>query len=163
MALRLSGQLLLGVVRIYSRKAKYLLDDCGEAISKIKIVRTPPLHLCSSPPPLLPSMHLPFLEVFPFLLLFGGAPLAPPSSPSPSPSHPTLSLSHLLLLLLSSPSPVLMLPLSSLCCRVSLFPVPSTCPPRWRSPHTTPSPSLRTLPTSISSCLTLTLNFSEYH
>ena len=27
MALRLSGQLLLGVVRIYSRKAKYLLDE----------------------------------------------------------------------------------------------------------------------------------------
>ena len=32
MALRLSGQLLLGVVRIYSRKAKYLLDDCNEAL-----------------------------------------------------------------------------------------------------------------------------------
>jgi cohesin complex subunit SCC1 len=39
MALRLSGQLLLGVVRIYSRKAKYLLDDCNEAILKIKMVR----------------------------------------------------------------------------------------------------------------------------
>lgn len=38
MALRLSGQLLLGVVRIYSRKAKYLLDDCNEAIIKIKMV-----------------------------------------------------------------------------------------------------------------------------
>lgn len=38
MALRLSGQLLLGVVRIYSRKAKYLLDDCNEAIVKIKLV-----------------------------------------------------------------------------------------------------------------------------
>jgi hypothetical protein len=38
MALRLSGQLLLGVVRIYSRKAKYLLDDCNEAILKIKMV-----------------------------------------------------------------------------------------------------------------------------
>ncbi|KAJ3803183.1 Rec8 like protein-domain-containing protein [Lentinula aff. detonsa] len=37
MALRLSGQLLLGVVRIYSRKAKYLLDDCNEAMSKIKM------------------------------------------------------------------------------------------------------------------------------
>ncbi|KAI5986010.1 Rec8 like protein-domain-containing protein [Pisolithus marmoratus] len=36
MALRLSGQLLLGVVRIYSRKAKYLLDDCNEALLKIK-------------------------------------------------------------------------------------------------------------------------------
>jgi cohesin complex subunit SCC1 len=37
MALRLSGQLLLGVVRIYSRKTKYLLDDCNEALVKIKI------------------------------------------------------------------------------------------------------------------------------
>ena len=40
MALRLSGQLLLGVVRIYGRKAKYLLDDCNEALLKIKMVRT---------------------------------------------------------------------------------------------------------------------------
>ena len=39
MALRLSGQLLLGVVRIYSRKANYLLDDCNEALIKIKMVR----------------------------------------------------------------------------------------------------------------------------
>jgi hypothetical protein len=39
MALRLSGQLLLGVVRIYSRKAKYLLDDCNEALLKIKMVQ----------------------------------------------------------------------------------------------------------------------------
>lgn len=38
MALRLSGQLLLGVVRIYSRKARYLLDDCSEALMKIKMV-----------------------------------------------------------------------------------------------------------------------------
>lgn len=37
MALRLSGQLLLGVVRIYSRKARYLLDDCNEALMKIKL------------------------------------------------------------------------------------------------------------------------------
>ena len=44
MALRLSGQLLLGVVRIYSRKAKYLLDDCNEALLKIKLVR----HLCTT-------------------------------------------------------------------------------------------------------------------
>lgn len=41
MALRLSGQLLLGVVRIYSRKAKYLLDDCNEALLKIKIAFRP--------------------------------------------------------------------------------------------------------------------------
>jgi cohesin complex subunit SCC1 len=46
MALRLSGQLLLGVVRIYGRKAKYLLDDCNEALLKIKMVRT---HYYSSP------------------------------------------------------------------------------------------------------------------
>jgi cohesin complex subunit SCC1 len=38
LALRLTGQLLLGVVRIYSRKARYLLDDCNEAILKIKMV-----------------------------------------------------------------------------------------------------------------------------
>ena len=44
MALRLSGQLLLGVVRIYGRKAKYLLDDCNEAIVKIKMVNV----LCSA-------------------------------------------------------------------------------------------------------------------
>lgn len=28
MALRVSGHLLLGVVRIYSRKVKYLMEDC---------------------------------------------------------------------------------------------------------------------------------------
>ena len=38
MALRLSGQLLLGVARIYSRKARYFLDDCIEALMKIKMV-----------------------------------------------------------------------------------------------------------------------------
>ncbi|KAF8919935.1 Rec8 like protein-domain-containing protein [Mucidula mucida] len=41
MALRLSGQLLLGVVRIYSRKAKYLLEDCNEALLKIKMAFRP--------------------------------------------------------------------------------------------------------------------------
>ncbi|KAI0630234.1 Rec8 like protein-domain-containing protein [Trametes polyzona] len=41
MALRLSGQLLLGVVRIYSRKAKYLLDDCNEALLRIKMAFRP--------------------------------------------------------------------------------------------------------------------------
>lgn len=40
MALRLSGQLLLGVVRIYGRKAKYLLDDCNEALIKLRMVRS---------------------------------------------------------------------------------------------------------------------------
>jgi cohesin complex subunit SCC1 len=38
MALRLSGQLMLGVVRIYGRKARYLLDDCNEALIKIRMV-----------------------------------------------------------------------------------------------------------------------------
>ncbi|KAJ9157981.1 Cohesin subunit rad21 [Pleurostoma richardsiae] len=37
LALRLTGQLLLGVVRIYSRKARYLLEDCNEALMKIKM------------------------------------------------------------------------------------------------------------------------------
>ncbi|KAL0570511.1 sister chromatid cohesion protein 1 [Marasmius crinis-equi] len=41
MTLRYSGQLLLGVVRIYSRKAKYLLDDCNEALLKIKLAFRP--------------------------------------------------------------------------------------------------------------------------
>ncbi|KAH7102054.1 Rec8 like protein-domain-containing protein [Auriculariales sp. MPI-PUGE-AT-0066] len=41
MALRVTGQLLLGVVRIYSRKAKYLLDDCNEALVKIKLAFRP--------------------------------------------------------------------------------------------------------------------------
>lgn len=36
LALRLSGQLLYGVVRIYSRKAKYLLDDVNDALLKLK-------------------------------------------------------------------------------------------------------------------------------
>ncbi|XP_056130831.1 double-strand-break repair protein rad21-like protein 1 [Lampris incognitus] len=35
--LRISGHLLLGVVRMYSRKAKYLLADCAEASGKIKL------------------------------------------------------------------------------------------------------------------------------
>ncbi|KAM6112912.1 double-strand-break repair protein rad21-like protein 1 [Pterocles gutturalis] len=35
-ALRTSGHLLLGVVRIYHRKAKYLLADCSEALTKMK-------------------------------------------------------------------------------------------------------------------------------
>lgn len=38
-ALRVSGQLLLGVVRIYSRKTRYLLEDCNEALVKIKLVK----------------------------------------------------------------------------------------------------------------------------
>ena len=38
LALRLFGHLLLGCVRIYSRKARYLLDDCNEALIKLKMV-----------------------------------------------------------------------------------------------------------------------------
>lgn len=38
-SLRISGQLLLGVVRIYSRKTRYLLEDCNDALVKIKLVK----------------------------------------------------------------------------------------------------------------------------
>ncbi|CAH1247816.1 RAD21 [Branchiostoma lanceolatum] len=41
MALRTSGHLLLGVVRIHNRKAKYLLADCNEAFVKIKMAFRP--------------------------------------------------------------------------------------------------------------------------
>lgn len=37
-SLRLSGSLMFGVVRIYSRKARYLLDDCTDALWRIKMV-----------------------------------------------------------------------------------------------------------------------------
>ncbi|XP_068119610.1 double-strand-break repair protein rad21-like protein 1 isoform X4 [Hyperolius riggenbachi] len=37
MSLRLSSHLLLGVVRVFQRKTKYLLDDCNEALLKLKI------------------------------------------------------------------------------------------------------------------------------
>lgn len=36
MALRLSGSLLLGVVRIYSRKVNYLYHDCNEAVTRMR-------------------------------------------------------------------------------------------------------------------------------
>lgn len=36
-ALRTGGHLLVGVVKIYSRKAKYLLSDCSDALTKIKV------------------------------------------------------------------------------------------------------------------------------
>ncbi|XP_029994661.1 double-strand-break repair protein rad21-like protein 1 [Sphaeramia orbicularis] len=39
--LRTSGHLLLGVVRVYSRKAKYLLADCNDALVKIKMAFRP--------------------------------------------------------------------------------------------------------------------------
>lgn len=40
MALRVSGHLLLGVVRIYSRQVKFLLDDCQQAMVKVKMAYT---------------------------------------------------------------------------------------------------------------------------
>ncbi|NXY81387.1 RD21L protein, partial [Alcedo cyanopectus] len=42
-ALRTSGHLLLGVVRIYYRKAKYLLADCSEALTKMRTAFRPGL------------------------------------------------------------------------------------------------------------------------
>lgn len=41
MALRTSGHLLLGIVKIYSRKANYLLSDCNEAFVKIRLAFRP--------------------------------------------------------------------------------------------------------------------------
>ncbi|KAL3901451.1 MAG: hypothetical protein SGCHY_000601 [Lobulomycetales sp.] len=40
-ALRLSGHLLLGVSRIYSRKARYLLEDAADALQKIRMAFKP--------------------------------------------------------------------------------------------------------------------------
>lgn len=42
MALRLSGQLMLGVVRIFGRQCRYLLDDCNETLLKIRMVSLQP-------------------------------------------------------------------------------------------------------------------------
>jgi cohesin complex subunit SCC1 len=39
LALRLSGFLLLGLVRIYARHAKYLLDDCSDVMVALRTVR----------------------------------------------------------------------------------------------------------------------------
>lgn len=41
LSLRTTGHLLLGIVRIYSRKAKYVLADCNEAFLKIKMAFRP--------------------------------------------------------------------------------------------------------------------------
>ena len=38
LALRVSGHLMLGICRIYSRKVKYLMSDCTEAMWKIKVI-----------------------------------------------------------------------------------------------------------------------------
>jgi len=43
LALRISGHLLLGVVRIYHRKVRYLLTDCSDALVKIKMAFRPGL------------------------------------------------------------------------------------------------------------------------
>ena len=37
LALRTSGHLLVGIVKIYSRKTKYLLQETGEAYLKLKM------------------------------------------------------------------------------------------------------------------------------
>src|SRR5689334_16335080 len=42
MALRMSGHLLLGVTRIYSKQVDYLLSECNDALVKIKMVRCSP-------------------------------------------------------------------------------------------------------------------------
>ncbi|KAI6226568.1 Rad21 / Rec8 like protein [Aphelenchoides fujianensis] len=41
LSLRTTGHLLLGIVRIYSKKAKYVLADCNEAFIKIKMAFRP--------------------------------------------------------------------------------------------------------------------------
>jgi len=41
LALRVSGHLMLGIVRIYSRKVKYLMSDATEAMWKIKLAFRP--------------------------------------------------------------------------------------------------------------------------
>ena len=46
LALRLSGQLLLGVVKVHSKKVGYLFQDCNDALIKIKQVRV--LTRCSA-------------------------------------------------------------------------------------------------------------------
>jgi len=77
MALRLSGQLLLGVVRIYSRKARYLLDDCNEALMKIKMVCTSILLLHSSVHYILTSCRLldsPATTIYPLDSTFRATP-----------------------------------------------------------------------------------------
>lgn len=41
LALRVSGHLMLGIVRIYARKVKYLMADCSEAMWKMKLAFRP--------------------------------------------------------------------------------------------------------------------------
>ena len=47
LALRTSGHLLLGIVRIFERQAKYLLIDCGDALQKFKQVLHLPGGFCN--------------------------------------------------------------------------------------------------------------------
>jgi len=49
LALRLSGQLLLGVVRIYHRKVVYLFQDCNDAVTKIQQARAPACPFSANP------------------------------------------------------------------------------------------------------------------
>ncbi len=56
MALRLSGQLLLGIARIYGRKVEFLFVECNDALAKIKMAFRPneapttvPLHSITIP------------------------------------------------------------------------------------------------------------------
>lgn len=51
MALRLTGQLLLGVVRIYSRQVLYLFEDCNSALVKIQKASKPTDRLAVDLPP----------------------------------------------------------------------------------------------------------------
>ena len=48
LTLRLSGQLMLGVVRIYSRKMQYLFEDCKETREKITRVSLMDLGRCET-------------------------------------------------------------------------------------------------------------------
>ena len=49
MALRLSGQLLLGVARIYGKKVEFLFVDCNDALSKIKMAFHPEVAATTAP------------------------------------------------------------------------------------------------------------------
>ncbi|MEQ2310149.1 hypothetical protein AMECASPLE_005916 [Ameca splendens] len=62
MALRTSGHLLLGVVRIYHRKAKYLLADCNEAFIKIKMAFRPGWEQCINEGSFGSFLTVPFLN-----------------------------------------------------------------------------------------------------
>uniref|UniRef100_A0A8R1IDT2 Rad21_Rec8_N domain-containing protein n=1 Tax=Caenorhabditis japonica TaxID=281687 RepID=A0A8R1IDT2_CAEJA len=54
LALRTTGHLLLGIVRVYSRKTKYLLADCNEAFLKIKLA----FRSINNPNPVLPTFTI---------------------------------------------------------------------------------------------------------